>query len=317
MPPLVGDHDAAVEVDHAAVEIGAGGEVAAMPPPKRPNAAVLRRRRDGARVAVPAAARRNHNLASSKVDWLHRRLLACGHDANVRSHHFAGGLLVRGRGERFKEGMPELISSINMRLKLGQCTLAKHLYERVPLMQLTDAQIEVAARKLGAARRSPSAPRRGWPGEFASMQDEVTQIFALPPATMAEVSLPEKAKMLPMMRAEGHRANKGGDFEAARRWFDCAHSLSQHPSDLLSAANTTKLVPTSRAAEALSPTRLAGSSQRPPRRHRAQTRAAHRGARGGGGARGRGVQVGRVDGLRAAVRDPTAEHERVDQIRYT
>ena len=39
-----------------------------------------------------------------------------------------------------------------MRLKLGQCTLAKHLYERVLLMQLTDAQIEVAARKLGEAR---------------------------------------------------------------------------------------------------------------------------------------------------------------------
>jgi hypothetical protein len=255
MPPLVGDHDAAVEVDHgAAVEIDdADGEVAAMPHTPRYEPSWYYEELGMELVSQCLRPRdRNHNLASSKVDWLHRRLLACGHDANGRSHHFMAHSWFEV-AYALKEGMPELISSINMRLKLGQCTLAKHLYERVLLMQLTDAQIEVAARKLGEARtaiaeRAKSPPR---PGEFASMQDEVTQILALPPSEKT-VSLPEKAKMLPMMRAEGHRANKGGDFEAAQLWFDCAHSLSQHPSDLLSAANMRlKLVPTSPAAEAL------------------------------------------------------------------
>ena len=89
------------------------------------------------------------------------------------------------------------------------------------------------------------------PATWLAIEANNAQILALPPSEKT-VSLPEKAKMLPMMRAEGHRANKGGDFEAAQLWFDCAHSLSQHPSDLLSAANMRlKLVPTSPAAEAL------------------------------------------------------------------
>ena len=204
MPPLVGDHDAAVEVDHgAAVEIDdADGEVAAMPHTPRYEPSWYYEELGMELVSQCLRPRdRNHNLAASKVDWLHRRLLACGHDANGRSHHFMAHSWLRWYA--LKEGMPELISSINMRLKLGQCTLAKHLYERVLLMQLTDAQIEVAARKLGEARggdrrarQAAAAARRVC--EHAGRGDADP---ALPPSEKT-VSLPEKAKMLPMMRAE-------------------------------------------------------------------------------------------------------------------
>ena len=62
--------------------------------------------------------------------WLHKHLVALGHAANAHSCHFMAHSWFEC-AYALKDGASELISSINMRLRLGQATLAKQLYERV------------------------------------------------------------------------------------------------------------------------------------------------------------------------------------------
>jgi hypothetical protein len=62
--------------------------------------------------------------------WLHKHLVALGHAANAHSCHFMAHSWFEC-AYALKDGASELISSINMRLRLGQATLAKQLYERL------------------------------------------------------------------------------------------------------------------------------------------------------------------------------------------
>ena len=75
-------------------------------------------------------ARSRGGIDEAAALWLHKHLVAFGHAANAHSCHFmAHSWFECAYG--LKDGAPELISSINMRLHLGQATLAKQLYERV------------------------------------------------------------------------------------------------------------------------------------------------------------------------------------------
>ena len=55
--------------------------------------------------------------------WLHKHLVALGHAANAHSCHFMAHSWFEC-AYALKDGASELISSINMRLRLGQATLA-------------------------------------------------------------------------------------------------------------------------------------------------------------------------------------------------
>jgi hypothetical protein len=75
-------------------------------------------------------ARSRGGIDEAAALWLHKHLVALGHAANAHSCHFmAHSWFECAYG--LKDGAPELISSINMRLRLGQATLAKQLYERM------------------------------------------------------------------------------------------------------------------------------------------------------------------------------------------
>jgi len=188
--------------------------------------------------------------------WLHKHLVALGHAANARSCHFmAHSWFECAYG--LKDSTPELISSINMRLRLGQATLAKQLYERVLqqrevalIYMLTDAQREVATRKLLESKAAIAARAAGASSSLRDeMQDEMQQLLAPDGISLEPADI---ARAVPLMRKQGHRANSLGDCEAAQLWFDCAFALSQQTVDLLSAANMRqKLVVGSPLAEAL------------------------------------------------------------------
>jgi len=178
-------------------------------------------------------------------DWFHKHLMLLGHAANARGHHY----LAHGWFECaycVKGTATELLSSINMRLKLGQCNLAKCLYQRVLSLDLTEPQREVAARKLNEAEEAAAERASTIHGR---MEDELEQLILDQPSSLSPADL---QSLLRLLRQQGHVANGQRDFESAQLWFDCAWSLSRRPSDLLSAANMrAKLVAASPVAEAL------------------------------------------------------------------
>ena len=90
--------------------------------------------------------------------WLHKHLVALGHAANAHSCHFMAHSWFEC-AYALKDGASELISSINMRLRLGQATLAKQLYERV--LQ----QREVPRSKWVDGAQSVHSPARSRTGE--------------------------------------------------------------------------------------------------------------------------------------------------------
>ena len=141
----------------------------------------------------------------------------------------------------------ELLSSTNMRLKLGQWDLCEKLYSHVKTLELTDAESEVAERKhkevnalLGGGGSSRARPPR------IGAAEESDALLAAPAAHKGALSSDDTTRMLSLMRRCGHAANGAGDFAAAHVWFDCAFALSGSANDLLSAANMrVKLLPTS------------------------------------------------------------------------
>ena len=211
--------------------------------------------------AVPAEqvehclrARRRGGLDRPAVAWLHKYLVTLGHEANARSAHFLAHSWFECAFQ-VKDSPVDLLGSINMRLRLGQATLAKALYERVlERVTLTDAQRELATRKLAEATAAGAARTEALEtGDHrharAFLRDELEQLLERFPTSLPDEEL---EKVLPLLRLQGHRANHEGDYEAAQHWFDCMHSLSRQPADLLSAANMRlKLEAGSPLAEAL------------------------------------------------------------------
>jgi len=177
--------------------------------------------------------------------------------------------------------MPALLSMVIMRLKMGHAGLASQLYERLlRLPELTEAQRQLAARKLVEAEAAAKAEQppmvRRARLQHASMtnfgtmaplamthplshprqleggiSEEVMQLLA--PEQGATALEPEEVgRLIQLMQHLGHRTNRTGNYHAAQGWFDGAFALSQHASDLLSAANMRqKLAAGSPLAEAL------------------------------------------------------------------
>jgi len=151
---------------------------------------------------------------------------------------------------RLQDDLSAFISSVNMRMRLGQATLASRLYERLLQRTLTDAHREVVERKLKEATGAKTS-RSHAPRTAGIPQDELAQL--LDPARAAqEVEGEERERLLKLLRRRGHACNEADEYENAHYWFDCAYALEHQISDLLSAANMRlKLVDISPVAEAL------------------------------------------------------------------
>ncbi|KAL1528921.1 hypothetical protein AB1Y20_010243 [Prymnesium parvum] len=117
---------------------------------------------DDALVDACMRPRRREQVSGETREWLYRHLLACGHEANAKGHHFMAHAWFEC-AYLTKDDLSAFISSVNMRMRLGQATLASRLYERLLQRTLTDAHREVVERKLkeatGAKTSRSHAPR--------------------------------------------------------------------------------------------------------------------------------------------------------------
>ena len=168
-------------------------------------------------------------------DWLHRRLMQLGHAANTRDQVLMAHTYFEC-AYATKASTLELMSATNMRLKLGQWGVAQGIYGRIVCMDLTEAERQVAERKLQQVAElrtsSPAGRRLG-----ASAEAELLTILAGPALASEVLGSSDADRMLPLLRSCGFAANKAGDFEAAYLWFDCTYALSEATCDLLAAAN--------------------------------------------------------------------------------
>jgi len=145
--------------------------------------------------------------------------------------------------------MTELLSSTNMRLNLGQWHLCEALYKQITTHELSDEQRALTERKLGEVQERIRSGGGGGATVRLSAAEELAELLASPSRHADCLAADDVKKVLGLLRACGHGANKASDFEAAATWFDCAHALSGMPCDLLSAANMrAKLAKTSAVA---------------------------------------------------------------------
>lgn len=195
---------------------------------------------------------RTRPSSSTTQNQLNKRLTALGHATNAAGDHVMA-LTFFEAAFSAKDDAAALLSAINMRLKLGQLTLAAAVYTRLleepNKWGLGAQETELARRKLEeaneAAERRAREPRRVRP-----LEDEIAQLLRDRRDSLPEAS--EADSLAKMLRTQGHAANEAADYEGAQTWFDACQALSRAPADLLSAANMrVKLFDSSPAAEAL------------------------------------------------------------------
>jgi hypothetical protein len=264
-----------------------------------------------------------------------------GRFANIEERHWLAHAFFES-AYNTKEDVAMLISSVNMRLNAGQCSVAATIYSELlqgrtaGVSSLTDAHRELISRKLAEARARceertravQSASRTGVRLGLGQLQDEVGQLVSPLPRLSAR-GLSDRDTFVRLMRRCAHAAYEEGDLDAALQYFDACFAVSRDPVDLLSAANLrVKLDPTSYAAEAIYELLLseAGSALSV---HEAQTvalkletmrdaRALARrgppplGARDGGGGGGGGGATPSAPIVRPLARRASAEEHRYD-----
>ena len=152
-----------------------------------------------------------------------------------------------------KQDVACAMAAANMRLKLGQLTLADGAYEqlqRTRLAELTQEQRQMLQRKRSEAAAEMAQSASTLAKRLYSVgENEVEQLLR---DRRSELPVGEGEALVRLLRRHGHAANEAGEWVAARRWFDCAFALSHATSDLLSAANMrAKSEEGSAAAEAL------------------------------------------------------------------
>ena len=205
---------------------------------------------------------RGHHCAvptGETCEWLLARLQLLGRAAVDRSHYLMAQTWFECAFAAVR-GTSDLLSSVNMRMRLGQWPLAKELYARVLVQpaKLSEAQHKMADKKLEEVSTLLVAGAR--PPQ-CTPEDESSQLLASAAVTAAALLEPERLRMLQLLRFCGHEANTAHDYAAAANWFDCAFALSGGVTDLLSAANMRqKLVPASPVAEVLYEDALARKS---------------------------------------------------------
>ena len=225
-------------------------------------------------------------IQKSEAELIYRQCVVLGHAANAHERYLLAQSCFESAYQA-KEDPAAFISAINMRLKMGQCTLACSVYQRLLVdarAPLTTQQAQLVGRKLreaaeairaraSASPRSPSgsaaplttplrdeitgddksaAARSPTSVRITPLRDEVSALVAPLPQGACTLTSGETSELLRLLRRQGHGANEQGDAEAALHAFEVAFAVSRSPSDLLSAANMrVKLVDTSTAAEAL------------------------------------------------------------------
>ena len=113
-----------------------------------------------------------------------------------------------------KDDISALVSSVNMRLKLGQLALAASVYRKL----LTDdwdlpaALRETVGRKLAEANEA-MAVRAQQPAPLRLLEDEVAQLLRDRRGTLGSDADEELFRRL--LRKQGHAANEMGDADAA------------------------------------------------------------------------------------------------------
>ena len=138
-------------------------------------------------------------------DWMHRRIAKIGHAFNE-----AGDTLMAHTwfecAYASKAGSADLLSAVNMRLKLGQWAMAEQLYKHIVKMDLSESQREVWLQFARSRRAQPGVGRS-------------PKCLALCPAT---VHLPcRDPRALPCAAPDPHRAAPFGRWRSASwlRWW--------------------------------------------------------------------------------------------------
>ena len=93
-------------------------------------------------------------------EWMHRRLSHLGHVFNERGATYMACVWFELSFAARPDAVAELISAINMRMKLGQWALVEALYRRIVRMDLSKEERDAAYRKLGEATSLKSARGR-------------------------------------------------------------------------------------------------------------------------------------------------------------
>ena len=217
------------------------------------------------------------SLRTADSALLVRHCLAMGRDANAAGKHALAHAFFESAYNVRSSDVGSLLSAINMRLRLGQYTLAAALYARLIDEDRckTDAHRELVRRKLAEAQDAALLRARATRPPLP-MEDEVVQLVQpleahveapteervstsasptapSPPAAGSPTQPPLLAAALArLLRRLGHLSNERGDVDAAQNFFSSAFVVARHPADLLSAANMRlKLEDTSAAAEAM------------------------------------------------------------------
>ena len=110
-------------------------------------------------------------------DWMHRRIAKIGHAFNE-----AGDTLMAHTwfecAYASKAGSADLLSAVNMRLKLGQWAMAEQLYKHIVKMDLSESQREVWLQSL--ARAEPSQESGGVPSAWPCALPQCTCPAVIP-----------------------------------------------------------------------------------------------------------------------------------------
>ena len=186
-------------------------------------------------------------LSAEERESLPHRLAKMGHACNEDGDHAMAHSFFES-AYAVKHDVTHLISATNMRLRLGEITLAIRTYERLkpPDFHLSPAQREIVARKLAEATAAEASRARA-PWKWRPLEDEVMQLLR-PRRTGLDDA--EAVCMARTMRRQGHVSNESSDVASAQLWFDCAYVVGRESCDLLSAANMRlKLDGTSGAAQ--------------------------------------------------------------------
>ena len=220
------------------------------------HAAVVKQLRPRSRLGPP-------RLRAAERDLVYQWCNDLGRLANIEERHWLAHAFFES-AYNTKEDVAMLISSVNMRLNAGQCSVAATIYSellqgRTGVSSLTDAHRELISRKLAEARARceertravQSASRAGVHLGLGQFQDEVGQLVSPLPRLSAR-GLSDRDTFVRLMRRCAHAAYEEGDLDAALQYFDSCFAVSRDPVDLLSGANLrVKLDPTSYAAEAI------------------------------------------------------------------
>jgi hypothetical protein len=164
--------------------------------------------------------------------WMGGLLHRLGHAANDRGHILLAHSWFQC-AYAAKGSATELLSALNMRLKLGQWHLCERLYACVKARELTAEQMSMAERKheeVGALL----AARADRPERLDKLE-ELDELLAAPKSNAGCLTVDEMARLVGHLRVCGHAANRDGDCSASHvRPFARAHLESICPIPKLS-----------------------------------------------------------------------------------